>query len=66
MTNGEYKGISLYDLYKKNKKIFNNPKTKEYPLLVKLLDCNDDLSIQVHPKDKYAKEHFNEFGKNEC
>ncbi len=66
ITNGEYKGISLYDLYKKNKKIFNNPKTKEYPLLVKLLDCNDDLSIQVHPKDKYAKEHFNEFGKNEC
>ncbi len=66
IANGKYKGIDLYNLYKKYPKLFNNPKTKEYPLLVKLLDCNDDLSVQVHPKDKYAKEHFNEFGKNEC
>lgn len=66
IINGKYKNKSLYDLYQQHKELFNNPKTKEYPLLVKLLDCNDDLSIQVHPKDKYAQTHLNEFGKNEC
>lgn len=28
-----------------------------FPLLVKLIDAGDDLSIQVHPDDEYAKTH---------
>ncbi|MGE5474278.1 MAG: mannose-6-phosphate isomerase, class I [Ignavibacteriales bacterium] len=39
---------------------------KKYPLLVKFIDANDKLSIQVHPGDDYARTHENgESGKNE-
>lgn len=37
----------------------------DFPLLVKFIDANDDLSIQVHPDDKLAKERHNSFGKTE-
>ena len=37
----------------------------EFPLLIKFIDANDDLSIQVHPDDKKAKERHNAFGKTE-
>lgn len=36
-----------------------------FPLLVKLIDANKNLSIQVHPNDEYALQHENESGKNE-
>lgn len=37
-----------------------------FPLLVKLIDANDDLSIQVHPGDDYArKNHDGSLGKTE-
>lgn len=35
------------------------------PLLVKLLFTNDNLSVQVHPGDDYAREHHNSRGKTE-
>lgn len=37
----------------------------EFPLLIKLIDASDDLSIQVHPDDQLAKERHNAFGKTE-
>ena len=37
----------------------------EFPLLIKYIDANDDLSIQVHPDDKTAKERHNAYGKTE-
>ncbi|MEZ4774901.1 MAG: type I phosphomannose isomerase catalytic subunit [Bacteroidia bacterium] len=37
----------------------------EFPLLVKFIDANDDLSIQVHPDDELAKARHNSFGKTE-
>jgi len=36
-----------------------------FPLLFKLLDCQDDLSIQVHPPDDYAGLPPGELGKTE-
>lgn len=36
-----------------------------FPLLVKLLDCNDWLSVQVHPDDEYARTHEGDLGKQE-
>ncbi|NIV36637.1 MAG: mannose-6-phosphate isomerase [Anaerolineae bacterium] len=37
-----------------------------FPLLIKILDANDTLSVQVHPDDLYAQEHEGEpFGKAE-
>lgn len=37
----------------------------DFPLLIKLIDASDDLSIQVHPNDELAKERHNSFGKTE-
>jgi mannose-6-phosphate isomerase len=48
-------------LGKKNFERFGN----EFPLLIKFIDANADLSIQVHPDDKLAKERHNCAGKTE-
>lgn len=37
----------------------------EFPLLVKFIDANDNLSVQVHPGDELAAERHNSFGKTE-
>lgn len=37
----------------------------EFPLLIKFIDANDVLSIQVHPDDELSKERHNAFGKTE-
>ena len=36
-----------------------------FPLLIKFIDANEDLSIQVHPNDELAKKRHNSFGKTE-
>lgn len=39
----------------------------DFPLLIKLIDAHDDLSIQVHPDDAYARrEGLGSFGKTEA
>lgn len=38
---------------------------KDFPLLIKFIDANEDLSIQVHPDDTLAKARHNSFGKTE-
>jgi mannose-6-phosphate isomerase len=42
-----------------------NAQSGRFPLLIKLLDCNDDLSVQVHPKDDYSRLPQGELGKTE-
>lgn len=37
----------------------------EFPLLIKFIDANDNLSIQVHPDDELSKKRHNAFGKTE-
>ncbi len=37
----------------------------EFPLLIKFIDANDDLSVQVHPDDDLARKRHNSFGKTE-
>lgn len=40
---------------------------KTFPLLLKLLDAKQDLSVQVHPNDAYAHEHeHGKLGKTEA
>ncbi len=38
----------------------------DYPLLVKIIQANDTLSVQVHPDDDYAARVENSLGKTEC
>ena len=67
VANTEYSGKTLSWLYENHREIFGNIQNAEFPLLVKLIDASDNLSIQVHPDDKYAKAFESEhFGKNEA
>lgn len=36
-----------------------------FPILIKLIDAEKSLSVQVHPEDAYALKHENGFGKTE-
>lgn len=64
---GIFSGKKLSELWKEHPEIFGNVDYAYYPLLVKIIDAREDLSIQVHPEDAYAKEHENgSFGKTEC
>lgn len=66
IKNGEFKGKSLEEVYQKHKDLFGNPKDATLPLLVKIIDANTDLSIQVHPDDTMARELEDSRGKTEC
>ncbi|ADU31837.1 mannose-6-phosphate isomerase, class I [Evansella cellulosilytica] len=67
VANGPYKGLTLRQLWEDHRELFANEEGDEFPLLVKIIDAQDDLSVQVHPDDTYAKEHENyAFGKTEC
>ncbi|BDU51712.1 mannose-6-phosphate isomerase, class I [Haliovirga abyssi] len=71
VSSGIYKGKTLQELINQygesivGKKVYTKFKNK-FPLLIKYLDINDKLSVQVHPNDKYALENEGEFGKSEC
>ncbi len=57
--------ISIYKEKLLGDKIYAGEGTK-FPLLVKLIDARDNLSVQVHPDDKYANDNENgEYGKTE-
>lgn len=70
VNNGALKGRSLQDIIEEYTskilgnnvyEIFNN----EFPLLIKYIDANQDLSVQLHPNDILAKQRHNSFGKTE-
>lgn len=64
---GEYAGKTLSWLYKEHRELFGNISAEEFPLLIKIIDAQSDLSIQVHPDDAYAREHEGvPYGKTEC
>ncbi|MDR2465634.1 MAG: mannose-6-phosphate isomerase, class I [Streptococcaceae bacterium] len=66
INNGEFKGMKLDELWKNHKELFGNAEGEVFPLLTKILDANDWLSVQVHPDDAYGKAHAGELGKTEC
>lgn len=66
IKNGIYEGEGLDQLYREHKELFGHPKSEVFPLLIKILDANDWLSVQVHPDDAFALAHEGELGKTEC
>ena len=67
ISNGSMKDLSLKEAYEKNPLLFTEKKYEKFPLLIKILDASDNLSVQVHPDDDYANKHENgELGKTEC
>ncbi len=70
VADGHLKGLSLVQLIEEYKGLLLGEKVyakfgNDFPLLIKFIDANADLSIQVHPDDKLAKERHNSFGKTE-
>lgn len=70
VTNGPLKGKNLRELVQEyGDKLLGKAITErfgnEFPILVKLIDAESDLSIQVHPDDKMAMKHHGCMGKTE-
>lgn len=70
VANGELEGKSLkevLDIYGEEALGTEIWKRKygKFPLLVKIIDASDKLSVQVHPQDEYAKIHEGDLGKTE-
>lgn len=67
VDNGELRGKTLIELTKEYPTEFlgDSPQPR-FPLLIKILEAEQDLSVQVHPDDAYANAHENDFGKTEA
>jgi mannose-6-phosphate isomerase len=70
VNEGSLQGKSLHELVEEYKgelvgKHVYEQYGNRFPLLVKFIDANDDLSIQVHPDDELAKKRKSGFGKTE-
>ncbi len=59
--------LELFSDQKRRKEIFGKhcENMDKFPILIKFIDANKKLSIQVHPDDEYAKKNENDSGKNE-
>lgn len=68
VLNGEYKGKTLSEVIKENPEFLgeNGKKFEYFPILIKLIDAKNDLSVQVHPDNEYALRVEKEYGKTEC
>ena len=63
---GTYKGMALSEVLRSNPEYLGSKvQNGELPILIKLIDAKQDLSVQVHPSDGYALEHEHQNGKTE-
>ncbi len=64
---GEFDGVYLSDYIAEHPEALgeNCHKYSDFPILIKLIDAKDDLSVQVHPDDDYALKTEGKHGKNE-
>lgn len=70
IANGPLAGQTLHALIQQfGSELMGNLQTTDvggFPLLVKYLDANDNLSVQVHPSPAYAETHADAHLKSEC
>ena len=68
VSNGYLKGKTFEELIKEygTELLGESFENKEFPLLVKLINSKEKLSVQVHPSDGYAKRVENSLGKTEA
>lgn len=68
IANGEYAGKTLADYIELRGKTVlgsNCQRFEQFPILIKLIDAKDNLSVQVHPNNEYAQRVEGEYGKTE-
>ena len=63
VASGEFAGQKLADVLHKHPEFLGSHPGNELPILVKLIDAEKDLSVQVHPDDEYAALYENDNGK---
>ncbi|OOM77307.1 mannose-6-phosphate isomerase ManA [Clostridium puniceum] len=68
VANGKFKGISFDSLIKQHEHFLvgNKVSIQKLPLLVKLINSREKLSVQVHPGDEYAAKYEGDYGKTEA
>ena len=66
ISNGVYQGKSLGEVFALWGSRMTGRQGKEFPLMLKLLDARQCLSVQVHPDDTYAMSHEGKAGKSEA
>lgn len=67
VEDNQFVGKTLSELWRDDRYLFGGLDLDRFPLLIKVIDAKDNLSIQVHPDDTYAREHENgSLGKTEC
>ena len=63
---GEFDGLTMEEYINMNDfSVVTNKKMDRFPLLIKFIDAEDNLSIQVHPDDDYGMKTANSLGKTE-
>lgn len=68
ISGGPFNGMPLSDYIRLHGRCFlgtNCDRFKDFPVLVKLIDAKEKLSVQVHPDDAYALETEGQYGKTE-
>lgn len=66
IISGKYTCRLLSEFVRENpQSLGTKQKGDRFPLLIKLIDAEADLSIQVHPDDEYALSHTDDMGKTE-
>jgi mannose-6-phosphate isomerase len=67
ISNGAFKGKSLnHILVEYPQAYLGSSKQERFPLLIKFLEAEDDLSVQIHPNDAYGLAHEGDYGKTEA
>lgn len=69
VLNGAYRGKTLSDVIEASGKSILGKRGAAFdffPILIKLIDAKQNLSVQVHPNDAYALRVEGEYGKTEC
>lgn len=68
VLDGEFEGKTLTEVVKIHPEYLgkNGNQFEYFPILIKLIDAKNDLSVQVHPDNEYAMRVENEYGKTEC
>lgn len=68
VASGEYKGKKLSEYIAENPYDVLGERARAFdffPVLIKFIDAKDNLSVQVHPDDEYARKYNGEYGKTE-
>ena len=66
IVGGEYDGYTMERYIEENGfEVVTKKKLDRFPLLIKFIDAEDNLSVQVHPDDEYGLKNANSLGKTE-